>query len=119
LDADILATGDTWWNGHYPFIDYNTGGSVKGTIRAVEANIAKVTNKTLVVPGHGPVGGKAQLIEFRDMLRAIQDRVAALKKQGKSLDEVIATKPTADFDAKWGDFVINGRTFTTLVYQGV
>lgn len=118
-EADILHTGDTWWNSHFPFIDYNTGGSINGMIEAANTNIARVSAKTIIIPGHGPVGGKAELIEYRDMLVTVRDRVAALKKQGKSLEEVIAAKPTADYDAKWGGFVINGSTFTTLVYAGV
>ena len=118
-DADILHVADTWWNGHYPFIDYSTGGSIDGQIRAAEANVAKVTNKTIIIPGHGPVGNRAQMIEFRDMLSAIREKVSALKKQGRSLAEVVAAKPTADFDAKWGGFVIDGGTFASLVYAGV
>ena len=118
-EAEILHTGDTWWNGHFPFIDYSTGGSIGGMIRAAEANIARVTDKTLVIPGHGPVGDKSALIEFRDMLVTIRDKVAALKHRGKSLDETVAAAPTADYDAKWGNFFINGKTFTALVYAGV
>jgi glyoxylase-like metal-dependent hydrolase (beta-lactamase superfamily II) len=118
-DADILHVGDTWWNGYFPFIDYNTGGSIDGAIRAAEANVARVSGKTIVIPGHGPLGDKAGLIEFRDMLVTVREKVAALKKQGKSLDEVVAAKPTADYDAKWGGFVIDGKTFTQLVYAGV
>jgi glyoxylase-like metal-dependent hydrolase (beta-lactamase superfamily II) len=53
-EADVLHTGDTWWNGHFPFIDYSTGGSIDGMIKAAEANLAMVTDKTIVVPGHGP-----------------------------------------------------------------
>lgn len=119
IEADVLHTGDTWWNGHYPFIDYSTGGSIDGMIRAAEANLATVTDKTIVVPGHGPIGNKTQLIEFRDMLVTIRDRVAALKGEGKSLDEIVAAKPTAAYDAKWGKFFINGEFFTKLVYKGV
>jgi glyoxylase-like metal-dependent hydrolase (beta-lactamase superfamily II) len=118
-DADIFHAGDTFWNGHFPFIDYSTGGSIDGTIRAAEANVASVSNKTIVIPGHGPVGNKSQLIEFRDMLVGVRDKVAALKKQGRSLQEVIEAKPTADYDAKWGGFVIDGKTFTGLVFAGV
>lgn len=118
-EADILHVADTWWNGYYPFIDYSTGGSIDGSIRAAEANIARVTNKTLVIPGHGPVGDKSQLIEFRDMLVAIREKVSTLKKQGRSLVEVVAAKPTAAYDEKWGGFVIDGATFTSLVYSGV
>ena len=118
-EADIIDVADTFWNGHYPFIDYSTGGSIDGMIRAAEANVARVTDKTIVIPGHGPVGNKAQLIEFRDMLVSIWERVTALKKEGKSREEVVAAKPTADYDAKWGGFVIGGDFFTKLVYAGV
>jgi len=118
-EAEILHTGDAWWNGHFPFIDYSTGGSIGGMIRAAETNIARVTDKTLVIPGHGPVGDKSALIEFRDMLVTIRDKVAALKHLGKSLDEIVAAAPTADYDPKWGNFFINGKTFTALVYAGV
>ncbi len=118
-DADVLHAGDTWWNGHFPFIDYSTGGSIEGAIRAAEANVARVTDSTLIVPGHGPVGGKTELVQFRDMLVAVRDKVARLKKQGKSLDEVVAAAPTAAYDGKWGGFVIDGKTFTALVYAGV
>jgi len=55
-DADVLHTGDTWWNGAYPFIDYSTGGGINAAIHAAEANIAKVGSKTVVIPGHGPIG---------------------------------------------------------------
>ena len=119
VEADVLHTGDTWWNGHYPFIDYSTGGSLDGMIRAAEANVARVTDKTIVIPGHGPIGSKSQLIEYRDVLATIRDRVAALKGEGKSLNEIVAAKPTAAYDAKWGKFFINGEFFTKLVYKGI
>jgi glyoxylase-like metal-dependent hydrolase (beta-lactamase superfamily II) len=118
-DADILHVGDTFWNGYFPFIDYSTGGSIEGTIRATKANVARVSDKTIVIPGHGPVGAKAELIAFRDMLITVRDKVVALKKQRKSLEEVVAAGPTAAYDAKWGGFVIDGKTFTALVYAGV
>ena len=118
-EADVLHTGDTWWNGHYPFIDYSTGGNIDGMIKAAETNLAMVTDKTIVVPGHGPIAGKAEMTQYRDMLAAIRERVSALKEAGKSLDEVVAAKPTAAYDAKWGGLFINGEFFTKLVYKGV
>jgi glyoxylase-like metal-dependent hydrolase (beta-lactamase superfamily II) len=117
--ADILHVADTFWNGHFPFIDYSTGGSIDGMIGAAEANVARVTDKTIVIPGHGPIGNRSQLIEFRDMLVSVREKVSALKKEGKSVDEVVAAKPTTDYDAKWGGFVIDGNFFTRLVYAGV
>ena len=118
-DADVIHVGDTWWNGIYPFIDYSTGGSIDGMIRATERNLSVITDKTIVIPGHGPVANKAALAEFRDMLTTIRNNVAVLKKQGKSLDETIAAKPTAAYDAKWGQFLITPAFFVTLVYSGV
>jgi glyoxylase-like metal-dependent hydrolase (beta-lactamase superfamily II) len=118
-EADIFHTGDTFWNRNYPFIDYSTGGSIDGQIRAAEANIAKVTDKMIVIPGHGAVGGKADLILFRDVLVEIRDKVASLKKQGKSLTEVVAAKPSALTDAEWGQSFMNPSRFLALVYQGV
>lgn len=119
VKADVLATGDTYWNGLYPFIDAVAGGGIEGMIRAANANIALATDTTIVVPGHGPVSGRAQLVEYRDMLVGVRDNVATLKKQGKSLSEVIAAKPSAAYDAKWGGFVIDPAFFTRLVYNGL
>src|SRR5215469_7498913 len=118
-EADVIHVGDTFWNGIYPFIDYSTGGSIDGMIRATEQNLSLITDKTIVIPGHGPIANKATLAEFRDMLATIRNNVAVLKKQGKSLSETIAAKPTAAYDAKWGQFLITPTFFTTLVYSGV
>ena len=119
-EADIVHVADTYWNGIYPFIDYSTGGSIDGMIAASDANLAATTDKTIIIPGHGqPVSNRAELKEFRDMLVAIRENVAALKKQGRSRDETVAAKPTAAFDAKWGNFVIDPGFFTRLVYEGV
>jgi glyoxylase-like metal-dependent hydrolase (beta-lactamase superfamily II) len=118
-EADVIHVGDTWWNGIYPFFDYSTGGSIDGMIRATERNLSVISGKTIVIPGHGPVGNKAELTEFRDMLVYIRASVASLKNQGKSLEETIAAKPTAAYDAKYGQFLITPAFFTTLVHSGV
>jgi glyoxylase-like metal-dependent hydrolase (beta-lactamase superfamily II) len=117
--ADVMAMGDTFWNGNYPFIDNEDGGSVNSAIAWADKAIERTTDKTILVPGHGQVGHRAQLIEFRDMLVTVRDKVAALKSQGKSLEDVIAAKPTAAFDDKWGRFVIDSKFFTKLVYDGL
>jgi hypothetical protein len=88
-------------------------------IEVTDENIARTTDHTLIVPGHGPVGDRRQLIAYREMLVAIRDNVANLKKQGKSLDEVIAAKPTADYDDEWGRSVIGPDLFTSVVYRGI
>jgi glyoxylase-like metal-dependent hydrolase (beta-lactamase superfamily II) len=119
-EANVVHVGDIFWNGIYPFIDYSTGGSIDGMIAACEASLAVVNDDTIIIPGHGkPVSNKAELKEFRDMLAAIRDNVAKLKKAGKTRDETVAAKPSAAYDAKWGQFVIDPGFFTRLVYEGV
>jgi glyoxylase-like metal-dependent hydrolase (beta-lactamase superfamily II) len=117
--ADVLATGDTFWNGYYPFIDYVEGGGIDGMIEAANTNVAMTTDKTIIVPGHGPVADRRQLVAFRDMLVAIRKNVADLKAKGLTVDQVIAAKPTSAFDATWGQYVINPAFFTQLVYRGL
>lgn len=118
-EADVMHVGDIWWNGHYPFIDYSTGGSIDGVIRAVETCLARATDSAIIIPGHGPTGDKAQLTEFRDMLTTVRQRVAAMKKRGSTLEDIIDGKPTNEFDARYGGFLIAPSVFTSLVYAGV
>jgi glyoxylase-like metal-dependent hydrolase (beta-lactamase superfamily II) len=118
-NADVLHVADTWWNGYYPFMDFNTGGNIDGMIRATSENIKRTTGKTIIVPGHGPVGNRAQLVEYRDMLGEVKTKIQAMKKRGQSLREVVAGKPTRSYDEKWGKFVIDGDFFTSLVYRSV
>ena len=94
-------------------------GTVNAARKMRPTNVGRVADKTIVIPGHGPVGNKSQLIGFRDTLVSVREKVSALKKEGKSLEEVVAAKPTADYDPKWGGFVINGNFFTKLVHAGV
>jgi glyoxylase-like metal-dependent hydrolase (beta-lactamase superfamily II) len=119
-EADILHAGDTYWYGIYPFIDYSTGGSIDGMIAASDANLAAATDKTIIIPGHGgPVSNKAELQSFRDMLVAIRDNVAKLKRQGLPVADIVAARPTAAFDPVWGNFLVDPAYFTRLVFQGV
>jgi glyoxylase-like metal-dependent hydrolase (beta-lactamase superfamily II) len=118
-EADILHVADTWWNPYYPFIDHDSGGNLNGMINACNYNLTVTTDKTIIVPGHGAVGNRSQLMEFRDMMVSVREKVSKLKKSGWSLNEVIAAKPTAAFDQKFGQYVLDGTFFTKLVYADV
>ena len=118
-EADILHVGDTWWNAHYPFIDHDSGGTMDGMIAASNHNLSITTDKTLIIPGHGAAGNRNQLRQFRDMLVSVREKVAALKKAGRTMQETVEAKPTAAFDAQYGNFVLNGAFFTKLVYADV
>ena len=119
-EPDIVHAGDIYWSAGYPFIDYSTGGSIGGTIRAAEAILAATTDRTIVVPGHGyPASNKAELSDYHAMLVDVRDRVAKLKQQGRTLAQAIEAKPTAAYDAKWGQYAIDPAFFTKLAYAGV
>ena len=119
VEANVLHTGDTWFNGFYPFIDYSTGGSINGMIKAADRNLATAGPDTIIIPGHGPIGNRKQLQEFRDVLIYSRDAVATLKQQGKTLTEVVAAKPTEKYDSTYGTGFMKPEVFLGLVYQGV
>ena len=116
--ANVLHAGDTFFNGFYPFIDYDTGGNIKGMVAAAKATLAMVDGDTMIVPGHGPLGTRAQLQEYHDMMAGSLDKVTVLKKAGKSEEEAVAAKPSADFDGKWGQGRLTPEMWTRLVYKG-
>ena len=117
--ANVLATGDTFTNGRYPNIDFANGGNIKGMIAAADSYLKLANDKTRIVPGHGPVGDKAALLDYRTMLVTARDRMAALVKQGKSEDDVVAAKPFADLDVKWAPTELASRNFIRVVYHSL
>jgi glyoxylase-like metal-dependent hydrolase (beta-lactamase superfamily II) len=118
-DANVLSTGDTFTNGRYPNIDFLNGGSIRGVIAAADAYLALSNDGTKIVPGHGPLATKAELTEYRAMMVAARERMAALVKDGKSLDEVYAAKPFGDFDAKMKANEQQAKAFMRVVYMTV
>jgi glyoxylase-like metal-dependent hydrolase (beta-lactamase superfamily II) len=115
--ANVLHMGDTWFNGFYPFIDESSAGNINGMIRASEKGLALAGPDTKIIPGHGPLGAKAQLQATRDMLSTVRDRVAKLKSAGASEQEVLAKKPTADLDSLWAKGMFPADLFVGIVYR--
>ncbi len=96
---DVLMTGDYFRSIQFPNIDRVNGGSLNGMLEGLGITIGMAGPNTKIIPGHGPTVDRAALIAHRDMILVIRDKVAALVKEGKSVDEVLAAKPTADFDS--------------------
>jgi cyclase len=119
VKADVVHMGDLYFNGGYPFIDVSSGGRVDGVIVAADRVLAAVRDTTRIIPGHGPLATKADLQAYRDVVKGVRDRIAKLKAEGKSRDEAIAAKPTAEFDAKWGQGFIKPDVMTGLVYDSL
>ncbi len=117
--ADVVHTGDIFFNGLYPFIDVGSGGGIEGTIAAAERILALCGDKTKLIPGHGPLASKADLVAYRDMLAGIRDRVKPMVAAGKTLEEVQAAKPTAAYDEKWGKGFLKPEQFAGIVYASL
>lgn len=117
--ANVLHAGDVYFNGVYPFIDVNAGGSIDGMIAAVDRVLGLVRPDTKIIPGHGPLSTPDELRAYRRMLATVRDRVQALVKEGKDRDAVIAAKPTKDLDETWGRGGMAPDVFTGVVYDGM
>jgi cyclase len=118
-DANVVHMGDLYFNGRYPFIDVESGGAIHGVIAAAERVLRLVDSGTKIIPGHGELSDPAGLRVYRDMLLAVRDRVQELINEGRTEDEVVAARPTRDFDATWGADSMEPERFVRLVYQGM
>ena len=113
--SDVIHMGDVFFNGMYPFIDASSGGSIDGMVAACDQGLALANDKTKIIPGHGPLGDRAQLKEYRDMLATIAARIKPLVAAGRSVEQVVAAKPTAGFDEKFGKGFVPPDKFVEMV----
>lgn len=113
---NVLHAGDVFFNGSYPFVDLDSGGSIAGMIAAIDALISLADDETRIIPGHGPVSGRAELVAYRDMFFETSSRVRELKSSGKSLEEILAAAPNADYDAEWAGGFITPERYVGMLY---
>lgn len=115
-EANVIHTGDAMFNGLFPFIDLDSGGSVAGFIAAQSRLIDMVDEETRIIPGHGPLANRADLIRARDMLVDAEARVQALLDKGMSGEEIVAANPLADYHDNWNwGFITTERMTQTLI----
>ena len=118
-EADVIHMGDTYFNGFYPFIDVASGGSLDGTLAAADQALALADDNTRIIPGHGPMSNRAELMAYRGMLIAARDGIQPMIADGKTVEQVIAAKPTAALDGEWGDGFLNPDRFVRIVYSSM
>ena len=118
-NANVVHTGDAYMKDVYPFIDVSSDGSIDGFISASAAVLARSDANTKIIPGHGALANKADLQRFHDMLVKVRSNLQTLIEQNKTEDEVVAAKPTAEFDAAWGQGFMNPEQFTRFAYQSL
>jgi len=104
VGSDVIHAGDVFRTTGYPGVDAANGGTVGGTIAALDAIIALAGPSTRIVPGHGVVSSRDDVVEFRNMVAEVRDRISALIEQGMTVEQVVAANATADLDARWGSF---------------
>lgn len=117
--ANVLHTGDLFFNGIYPVVDYSTGGWIGGMATALDKLLKIGDAKTQIIPGHGPLATKEDIKAAREGLHTISDRPGQFSKKGASLDEVLKANPVADFEDKWGKGFLNGDRFLRMAYPSI
>lgn len=118
-EANVVHMGDNFFNGLYPVIDLSAGGTADGMIAAMDTVLARVDADTVIIPGHGPVTDADGLRKFRTMLDTVNKRIRLLVEEGKTADEVVALKPTINFDAEWAWEFMPPERWTRLMYDSV
>lgn len=116
---NVIHTGDLFFNGFYPFIDTTVGGSIDGMIAAIDRILTVCNKDTLIIPGHGNLARKKDLIAFQDMLKTVSHRVKMSMRQNMSLEDMIKANLLKDLDAKWGKGFLSSEQFLTIAYQGI
>ena len=114
--ADVVMTGDVYRSAGYPAVDLAAGGTIKGMIESLNTLIELSGPATKVLPGHGPIVDRAALVAHRDMAVVVRDRVAKMVQSGQSEAQVVGSKPTKDFDDKYGNAIPNGDRFVGALY---
>jgi cyclase len=118
-DANVIHTGDILFEGMYPFIDIEHGGTINGMIDATNRILRMIDDHTRIIPGHGVLTDKHGLIAYRDMLTSIRDGIQSQINAGKTLEEIKFSQPTQAFDSKWGGGFIKPDIFVGIVYQSL
>jgi cyclase len=113
--SDVIHMGDVFWNRLYPLIDTPAGGTIDGLIAAVDRALELASAKTRIIAGHGPLGTRDDLKAYRDMLAAVADRIRRMIREGRKLEDITASKVTADFDEVWGKGFIPPHKFAEMV----
>src|SRR6266705_429964 len=111
--------GDTFFNKLSPFIDTSSGGSVAGVLAAADRVLKMAGDNAKIIPGHGPLGSKADLKAYRDMLSAGSANIRGQIKAVKTLEQVIASKPTAKYDEIWGKGFLAPEKFVEMLYKNL
>jgi glyoxylase-like metal-dependent hydrolase (beta-lactamase superfamily II) len=117
VNANVIHTGELWFDDAYPIIETGSGGTINGMIQGLDQILQLADDRTKIVPSHGKPGSKTALAAYREMLADVANRVEKLKIAGQTLNQVIAARVTADLDGKWGHGEMTPDMFLAAVYN--
>lgn len=117
---NVIHVGDDFSDKSYPVIDISSGGSIDGLITSLGTISSTINNETRVISGHTGISNKTKVNDFTNMLKDVRDQVNQMKSEGKSLEEIIASKPTSKHDEIYYDYTfIKPEDFVTFVYESL
>lgn len=114
--SNVIHMGDCFFSGRFPYIDLGSGGTVAGAIEAVEAALMLIDNDTKIIPGHGPISNKFDLLQYYTMLKTLHARVTDAIVKGKSIEEIKSSKILEGYETGWGDGFINNEKIVDLIW---
>ncbi len=116
---NVIHMGDTFFKDRYPFIDLKSGGSVDGLLKTIDQVLFMVDDDTVIVPGHGSLANKADLMRYKEVISELSEKVTMMKKEGKTEEEIVAAGISAKYDDTWGSGFINPTKFINFLYNGI
>jgi len=117
--SNVIHMGDMFFNGRYPYVDLDAGGSLQGMVVAADLALTLANDSTRIIPGHGPLAVTEDLKSYRDFLLEASTRVQVLIDQGMNLEQIITANPTEDWDEELGKIWITPPQFVTFVYNSL
>jgi glyoxylase-like metal-dependent hydrolase (beta-lactamase superfamily II) len=117
--ANVFHMGDVFVTYGYPYIDMSSGGSINGMIATLDQSLALMNETSIIIPGHGELCKKADVMKYRNRLADIRDKVSAALKKGKKTEDLPGLGITDAYDAEWGKSFIKGKDFVMIVAAGL
>ena len=118
-EANVIHAGDIYFNGQYPYIDVDAGGSIDGVIEAVSRVLELADERTKIIPGHGKLSNREELASYLEMLKSVRESVASLVKAGNSEEEILAAAPTAAYDDPWAGGFLGTERFVKILVRSL
>ena len=117
VTENVIHLGDNFFNERYPYVDISSGGDIDGMISNLYMAASMIDDETVIIPGHGKVANKRQLIDYANLLDLFRELVVELREEGKSIEEIIEIRPLAEWDDTYGSGFIAPEAFLRAIFE--